>query len=64
MWEIYGGFKGIIFCNNGKVVKNAWEICGIIFCNNEKVVKNGCDIYGTKERLVDDHYEFVTNLIV
>ena len=64
MWEIYGGFKGIIFCNNGKVVKNAWEICGIIFCNNGKIIKNGCEIYGTKERLVDDHYEFVTHPIV
>jgi len=31
MWEIYWEICGIIFCNNGKVVKNAWEICGIIF---------------------------------
>ena len=64
MWEIYGGFKGIIFCNNGKVVKNGWEICGIIFCNNGKVIKNGWNIYETKERLVDDNYEFVTHPIV
>ena len=25
---------------------------------------DGCEMYGTKERLVDDHYEFVTHPIV
>lgn len=50
MWEIYGGFKGIIFCNNGKVVENAWEICGgfkgIISCNNGKLVESAWENIG------------------
>ena len=30
MWEMCGGFEGIISCNNGKVVESGWENSGSI----------------------------------
>ena len=28
MWEMCGGFEGIISCNNGKVVESGWDNSG------------------------------------
>ena len=30
LWEMCGGFEGIIFCNNGKVVESGWENSGSV----------------------------------
>ena len=30
MWEMCGGFEGIISCNNGKVVESDWENSGFV----------------------------------
>ena len=45
MWEMCGGFEGIMSCNNGKVVESGWEWYGYLLHVYKRVLslhEEGC----------------------